>query len=139
MVRRITICFFCFFCPLYPPPSLAQVRVYSAVLLYCCCTVFVHTLWVRGLLDFIISLFFLIFRRMGKNKACWMFFFCCSALYYCYVLLLYCCCARWLGGSVRGCVHGFVSFFLLYFFPLLYRHRAVIVRRTIIDSILPGY
>ena len=46
---------------------------------------------------------------------CWMFFSaaCCAVLLLYYVLLLCCCCTGWLGGSVRGCVHGFVFFFFL--------------------------
>ena len=38
---------------------------------------------------------------------------CCAVLLLYYVLLLCCCCTGWLGGSVRGCVHGFVFFFFL--------------------------
>ena len=80
-------------------------------LLYSCCIV--HTLWVHGLLDV----------------------FCCcvlccttAVLRTAVVLLLYCCCTGWLGGSVRGCVHGFVSFFCISPPPLCLP-RAGIVRR----------
>ena len=42
---------------------------------------------------------------------------------------------EWVGGSVRGCVHGFVLFCCCFFPPPLYRPRAGIVRRT--TSVLP--
>ena len=106
VVRRSTALFlFLFFLSAIPSPRLWHSSAYF--LLYCCtadvllsCT----ALWVRGLL---LDVFFL-------QCAC------CAVLLLYYVLLLYFCCTGWLGGSVRGCVHGFVGFFLCFvFFPAM--------------------
>ena len=77
-------------------PALAYFRVFTAVLLYCCCTTIVHIAGSWGV------------------DGC--FFLLCAVLYY-YCCTTYCCCSTgWLGGSVRGCVHGFVDNLFYYFF-----------------------
>ena len=55
---------------------------------------------------------------------------CCAVLLLYGVLLLYCCCTGWLGGPVRGCVHGFVGGLVLFLVAPLYQPRAVMVQRT---------
>ena len=61
-----------------------------------------------------------------------MFFFsavCCTVLLLYQVLRAAVVGTRWLGGSVRGCVHAFVGYFFFLFLPL-YRPCASIVPRT---------
>ena len=64
---------------------------------------------------------------------CWLMgFFAVFCALLLYNVLLFSCSAGWVGGSVRGCVHGFVFFFVCVcvFSPPLNRPRAGIVRRT---------
>ena len=85
------------------PPVSAFFVFFSAVvpvLLYCCCTIdIVHTWWFCGLLV----------------DGCFCCVSCCfTAVLRTTVLLS----TGWVDGSVRGCVHGFVGYFVLFcFFP----------------------
>ena len=93
----ISVIFLGYFLSVIPAPLWHRFAYLLLVLLYCCCTTIVHTLWVHGML---VDVFFLL----------------CAVLYY-YCCTTYCCCSTgWLGGSVRGCVHGFVDNLFYYFF-----------------------
>ena len=116
MVRRTTVTVFLFsfsFLSAIPSPVCGMVpRII-------CCTA-------------VLLLYYCRTHIMGPlvGVGCFSSVVCCAVLLLYYLLLLYCCCTAWLGGSVRGCVHGFVGFFLVYVFPPLYRPRAGISRRT---------